>query len=277
MEHSGGNAENLVLVGEAINSIGTYNRDVQRSITSQVKELQSIVSLFTRSMLNVSKSSAASSDKLHQIEKQIEKCTQAEDLRVIKAHLEESLVAICEEAAHQEKSSDEIGNQVRETLSRPEAAAAVAEVVADVDLVTGLANFRAAQEAIRVAIAAKTSTYAVLLSVDRVESINSRFGFAVGDRILMLFSQHLAQRLSQNDQLFRWRGPAFMALFERTAPEMSVRAEVARMVAPRLEQQIEIGERSVLLPISASWMLTRVAGSTAESVTQKLDSFSGTR
>jgi GGDEF domain-containing protein len=274
LEQSTTSAASLVLAGEAIKSIETYNRGVQRSLDSRIKELQSIVSMFTRSMLQVSKGSAASADKLHQIERQIEKASQTEDLRVLKVHLEQSLGTICEEAAEQELRSVQINDQIQSAMSRPEAAAVLSEAVGDLDMVTGLPSFRAAERAMRSAIAAGSSTYVVLLCVDRVEVINSRFGFAVGDRMLMQFGQHLAQRLSKTDRLFRWRGPGFLALLDRSGPEVSIRAEVARMVSSRLEQQIELGERSVLLPIASSWMLTGVANSTVEKIMQKLDTFS---
>jgi diguanylate cyclase (GGDEF)-like protein len=273
MEESTSTGGTFVLAGEAIKSIETYNRGVQRSLSSQMKELQSIVSLFARSLLQVSKSSAASATKLHQIERLIEKSSQSEDLRVIKAQLEKSLEVICEEAAEQERRSEAVSSQISDAMSRPESAAVLSGAMAELDLVTGLPNFRAAERAIREAVAAQTPTFAVLLCVERVEVINSRFGFAVGDRVLMLFGQHLAQRLSKNDRLLRWRGPGFLALLDRTGSEMSIRAEVARMVSARLEQEVELSGRSVLLPISSSWMLTSVTGLTAEKLAQKLDAF----
>ncbi len=76
IEDSTHSAETFVLAGEAIKSIEMYNRGVQRSLHSQVKELQSIVSLFTRSMLHISKGSASSATNLRQIERQIEKAAQ---------------------------------------------------------------------------------------------------------------------------------------------------------------------------------------------------------
>lgn len=264
----------LVLTGEAIKSIETYNRGVQQSLGSQVRELQSIVSLFTRSMLQISKGSAASSTTLRQIERQIEKSSQAADLRTIKAQLQQSLEVLCEEAVQQERRTEQVTEQLRDAMSRPEAAAVMSEAVANLDMVTGLPNPSAAERAIREVCAAKTNTYAVLLCVERVEVINSRFGFSVGDRILMIFGQHLAQRMSQTDRLFRWRGPGFLALLERTGPEMAIRAEVARIVSTRMEQEIELGGRSVLLPIGSSWMLANMANLTVEQITQKLDKFS---
>ena len=69
----------------------------------------------------------------------------------------------------------------------------------------------------------------------------------------MLVSQHFAQQLSNTDQLFRWRGPAFVALLNRQAQTMAVRAEMTKMFAERLRYEVEIGSRTVLLPLSVSW------------------------
>jgi GGDEF domain-containing protein len=274
IEQSTSSADSLVLTGEAIKSIETYSRDVQRCLGSQIKELQSIVSLFTRSMLQVSKGSSGSAHKLHQIERQIEKTSQSQDLRAIKVQLEQSLETICEEAAEQERRSAQISDQIQAAISRPEAAAVLSQAIGDLDLATGLPNYRAAEAAIAAAIAAGTSTYVVLLCVDRLDAINSRFGFPVGDRVLMLYGQHMAQRFSKADTLFRWRGPGFLALLDREGPEISVRSEIARVVSARLEPEMELGGRSVLLPIASSWILASVAGSTLEKIVRKLDAFS---
>jgi hypothetical protein len=93
----------------------------------------------------------------------------------------------------------------------------------------------------------------------------------------MLFGQHIAQRLSQTDRLYRWRGPGFLALLDRTGPEISIRAEIARMVSARLEQEIDLSGRSVLLPVAASWTLASVMNSTQETVSQKLDAFTASQ
>ena len=267
----------LVLTGEAIKSIESYNRGVRSALGSQIKELQSIASLFTRSMLQISKGSAGSSSKLRLIERQIEKSCQAEDLRTIKAQLQQSLEVICEEAVQQELRSEQATEQLREAMSRPESAALLADAVADLDLVTGLPNFRAAEQAIRDACAGTTKSYAVLLCIERLEVINNRFGFATGDRVLLIFGQHLAQCFSKTDRLFRWRGPGFLALLDRSDAEMAVRAEVARIASTRLEEEIELNARSVLLPISSSWMLTSLANSSPEQISQKLDKFSASQ
>jgi GGDEF domain-containing protein len=274
IEESTLSATTFVLAGEAIKSIEMYNRGVQRSLHSQVKELQSIVSLFTRSMLHISKGSASSATNLRQIERQIEKSAQVEDLRAIKTQLELSLKGICDEAEQQEARGASIDNHIRATMSRPESAAVLAEAVSDIDLVTGLPSFQTIPPALCAAIAGGRNAYAVLLCVDRIEIINSRFGSTSGDRVLISLGERLVQRFTGTDLLFRWRGPGFLAIIERTESEMAVRDEIARAVSARLEQEIELGGRSVLLPISSSWVLVPLKNSNAEAVLKKLEVFS---
>ena len=137
IEESERNATTFVLAGEAIKSIEMYNRGVQRSLHSQVKELQSIVSLFTRCC-----TCFASATNLRQIERQIEKAAQIEDLRALKIQLELSLKGICDEAAQQEARGTTIATEIQATLSRPESAAVLAAAVSDIDLVTGLPSFK---------------------------------------------------------------------------------------------------------------------------------------
>ncbi len=274
IEESTSNTGTFVLAGEAIKSIETYNRSVQRALHSQVKELQSIVSLFTRSMLNISKGSVSSATSLRQIERQIEKAGQIEDLRLLKTQLEMSLKAICDEAAQQEERSTLITNRIQETMSRPESAALLAAAVSDIDLITGFPSFQMIPAALDAAISQRRNTYGVLFCVDRIKIINSRFGSTSGDRVLTTLGQRLAQRFIGTDALFRWSGAAILALIERTGSEMAVRDEVARVASARLEQDIELSGRSVLLPISTSWVLVALKDSQAESVFKQLEAFS---
>jgi diguanylate cyclase (GGDEF)-like protein len=267
-------ATTFVLAGEAIKSIEMYNRGVQRSLHSQVKELQSIVSLFARSMLHISKGSGSSATNLRLIERQIEKAAQIDDLRALKSQLELSLKGICDEAAQQEERGATIANQIRDTMSRPESAAMLTAAVSDIDLVTGLPSFNMVPTALGAAITDGRNAYAVLFCVDRIEIINSRFGPESGDRVLIALGQRLAQRFSGADVLFRWRGPGFLALIERTESEMAVRDEVTRLASARLEQEIELSGRSVLLPISNSWVLVALKNSDVEAVLKKLELFS---
>jgi GGDEF domain-containing protein len=87
--------------------------------------------------------------------------------------------------------------------------------------------------------------------MERLSAINASFGYGVGDRLLLQFAQDVAQRLSGNDRLFRWRGPTLAALLNRPEKIHDVRIEVRHLIGQRREQVVEFQGRSVLLPVAA--------------------------
>ena len=102
---------------------------------------------------------------------------------------------------------------------------------ADVDQVSGLPSPQKAESEITARVGADSAYYAAVFVVDRVESVNLRHGCAAGDRLLQAFGRNLATKLTSEDQVFRWRGPAFVALLKRNDPADGVRAEVAGFVS----------------------------------------------
>ena len=68
---------------------------------------------------------------------------------------------------------------------------------------------------------------------------------------MLQFAQDVAQRLSGDDKLFRWRGPALVAVLNRPGKTNDVRIEVSRLVGQRREQAVQIRERTVLPPVAA--------------------------
>jgi diguanylate cyclase (GGDEF)-like protein len=277
MEHNSNGPQLLILAGEAIQAIETYSRGVGRYLHQHSKELQSIVSLFTRTLLQVARSNHNSADKLREIERQIERTSHIDDIRLLRAKLADSLHELCAEADAQQRGAAEIGQQVRETIQRPETYTALSGLLSDIDIVTGLPSYRTFEPALRHAVAAHRNIFAVVLTIDRLETINSRFGFAVGDRVLVWLSQLVAQHFSKSDQFFRWRGPGIAALLERPGRGDAVRAEIARFAAHRFEQSFDLGARTALLPLSVSWVAVPLHGSTPDEVLRKLEQFSTQR
>ncbi len=121
------------------------------------------------------------------------------------------------------------------------------------------------------------AAYAVLFVVDRLHLFNARYGYATGDQILCKVHRHLGSCLSQEDRLFRWTGPAFMALLERIEGA-KVQEEVSRITSVKLEAAVQIGNGSVLLPIASTSLLLPLAQTTGlEELTQPIDAFIGER
>ena len=92
------------------------------------------------------------------------------------------------------------------------------------DSLTGVANRRCATEAIaqllRLMHHHPPSLCLAILQIDRLSHINQDHGYAVGDRVLSQFGQHLKRRFGGDDVVGRWGGRVFVvAMAGLTLPE----------------------------------------------------------
>ncbi|MEJ2431996.1 MAG: GGDEF domain-containing protein [Pseudolabrys sp.] len=133
------------------------------------------------------------------------------------------------------------------------------------DSLTGLANRRSfLQDAGQLAKrhAGKPRPTAVLLiDLDHFKSINDRFGHALGDRVLEIFSQAARASVRSTDLLGRFSGEEFAAVITDTTRDKAVAlAERIRAAFAQAGKEVD-GRPSV--PRSASdWLIARSRCST---------------
>ena len=100
----------------------------------------------------------------------------------------------------------------------------------EVDPLTGLANRRHLQEAMRRLGVDGAFTGAVLLAdLDHFKRINDRHGHAAGDAVLVEVAQRLRQMLREADLIVRWGGEEFLVLV-RALDAGAVQALAQRML-----------------------------------------------
>jgi len=63
-----------------------------------------------------------------------------------------------------------------------------------------------------------------------------------------------------------------MALLLRTTAEVEIKRELARIASVQAEEVVEIGNRSILLPVSSNWALFPV-NAPARVIREKADQF----
>jgi len=103
--------------------------------------------------------------------------------------------------------------------------------------------------------------------VHRMNYFNARFGSTIGDKVLVMCSQHLATTLIQPaDYLFRWKGPAFIALLEREDAVAQVEHDLQRLLATPLSQYLETATRTVFLPIKLTGSTVPATATTSAEV-----------
>lgn len=115
---------------------------------------------------------------------------------------------------------------------------------------TGLPLRAEAEEIVRHMIEQRKRAYAVVFYLHRMALTNARFGESIGNQVILFCSQHIATAvLRADDHLFRWQGPAFVAVIERPESLQTVTSEIQRLGVAPISRHFETPSRSVYLPI----------------------------
>lgn len=141
------------------------------------------------------------------------------------------------------------------------------------DPCTGLPTRGDGEEALQHAMQRQAHAYAVVFYLHRMAMTNARFGEAMGNQMILFCSQHIARLTHANDLLFRWSGPAFVAIIERQDPHLVVRNEVQRMITVPLSRFIETPSRSVYLPMKVTADVFPIFNKTFEEIMSRIERF----
>lgn len=238
----------LQATGAIVRAIETYNRGVSRYISDREEERKSADGLLMGKMLELAKGKGASAEKLRNIGQKLAKAVHGRDIRILKDELAESLQSVREEATHQQEQSDAITIQTLELMNTSGHSGAS---LVDSDPATGLPSMQTAELALQQAIGSRVHAYLVLFTV-ALGSITRRYGDGHHDAVLASFAKQIAAKLPRPDPLFRWKGPALVAILERPDLNDTLPPEIAKMSTFRPEFTLEIDGKSTKIQLSMS-------------------------
>jgi diguanylate cyclase (GGDEF)-like protein len=223
----------------------------------------------------LSSSSSSGIQTLQLIEKTLETGSTSVDIRSLRGQLADCFVIVRNDSI---RVREDTQNQIDMLQSGVQSARDHLASEFSTDPMTGLPGRAAAEQSIANTIAEGLDFAVALFMVDRVESINARFGRTVGDQMIRTMAQRLAQSASQPNSLLRWSGPAFLQVL-KVGPDFSaVEQQVKKMALTRVQMNIETDGGSQMLAISCSSLLEKVKKTeSAESVFRRLDAFIATR
>jgi GGDEF domain-containing protein len=262
--------DNLMVIAEAATqALTTYNKRIGSLLESRRSEVQHILGMLQDTVINIAGENTRSGKRLQEITLELEHSGPITDLRVLKGRLTECLTGLREEMVQQKAQAattmenlqmtiERGGNSVAANSGNGAATNGGNPVAANsgslLDSVTGLHCVSDGIVAMQTAIDGGKRQYAVVMVVNRVQMIRSRFGPKVGDHMMVGFKEYVAKQLSPSDQLFRWTGPTLVALLERPEPIGNVRLLLKRWLDAKIEVSYSGDGRSVLIPISAGWI-----------------------
>ena len=137
---------------------------------------------------------------------------------------------------------------------------AIAEQRAGTDELTGLANQRSANDAVKrmAADASKEAPLAaIVLDLDHFKQINDLYGHGAGDEVLAAVGAAVRTTLRVNDFCARWGGEEFLLLLPGTDPEgaraaaENLRAAVAGIRVASVQREISASLGVAVMPVHA--------------------------
>jgi GGDEF domain-containing protein len=248
-------SDRFMVVGQILRALEEYNRQTGNFLRIQNAELQKMIAMLTQTVIAVSVSSDTSVTKLHDLEKALEQTRILEDIHSIKAQLGECLESVRGEAQRHKAEGKVVLESLQQELAHSKERSADGAERLSLDPATGLPDKGEASLALQQAVTSPGLKFALIAVVNRVQAVNARFGYGIGDQVLSITAEHFRGALAADDKVFRWQGPTLVAVLYRKGDINSVREEVRRFAERKMEKTFVIGARSVLLPISTSWTL----------------------
>jgi GGDEF domain-containing protein len=252
----------LVIANQALEATQNEAKCVTEANDEQRRRMQSMVSMLTETITEISGQSDASVVLLQGIEQQIERASSLEDIGSLRDSLASCLTAVKEATVQQRKATLSAVERLRDHAQRApqQADGSAAPVLADSGATRG-------QE---------EAEYVAAFKLQRAEHILTRFGEGARDQMLAAMDEGLKSVQGPNDRLMRWKGPAFVMFLSSPDTLFETRRRLSAAVVKIGQLHIELGKNSALLAVGVEWIVFPQARySSLDLVFAEVDSFLG--
>jgi len=239
--------ELLVQAGSALQTLQDYNRRTARYLKRPAGEWQAVVTMLLAVIAGIAASDEQHASRLREISARVRSATGTEEVHKIRLQLAACLAEL------QMDSRRSREQDARLPLSPPEGAETAAVSPGGSDSATGILTRVQAEEALTAAWQTDPPSYVAIMTLDRLQVFNMRFGQSVGDEVIRYYAEFLRGRLRTVDRIFRWSVGSLLVLLPRPNRLEIVRDEVARLMEVRCEHTVQTASRTILLPIAARW------------------------
>lgn len=250
---------------ELMKRFENYGRSGAAILQNRQGELHSMVSMLTETVIKIGGHNDVSVARLREIVNALPQAGMAGDIQNLKQQLRESLATVLEEVQRRKADREVAIAKLEEDLGASRRQKAI-------DSITGLPGKQEAELALRSAVTSPDGKFVWIAVVSRVNAINARFGYAAGDRILSLCAKHFRSGLSNSDDLYRWQGPAFLAILSRDKRIDQVRSEIRHFADAPVQETLQLGTRAVSIQVSTNWSIIQPSPP-YEALQRKIETF----
>ena len=142
------------------------------------------------------------------------------------------------------------------------------------DKVTGLPSRTIAEKAIESALNDGRPRFAAVFVLDRICHMSDRYGTNVGHQAIRHCALFLSQKLPPDSLLFRWRGAAYVALFDTSGAMSDAKHLMEQISIQKLKFNFMTNNRSAMVNLTASFLAISLAmQESANAVAAQVDQF----
>jgi GGDEF domain-containing protein len=263
-------------VGYALDLLRDYNQRLLNFHQIQSNELKSVMRTMTETITYLSESRTRSVHQLQFMERELEQAVQIDDIRLLRSRLITCLDVVREETVRLQDESQQRSQQVRDQMDKAAKMGSPTERFGTMDAVTGLPGRRNAERSLSDALGSDKEHIVAAFVVKRLASINARYGRAVGDEVMLRASNYFAQHLSSASSLYRWNGPALVALMQVNGNAEEVRRNWTKIAGAKQEINMNVERRDVFVLVETVLFFQVLSKKTSmEDVARDLDRFVG--
>lgn len=233
----------------AVQAIGDYARETARLVHAQGAEMRNMIAMLATTVVDIGGVGGRAVTRLQTIGDELERAVAVQDVATLKTRLQLCLGDIRQAAKQQQAESTQMVQALRREISRKQEAGHIIGL----DLITDLPGEAVAQAQFLDALRTGERNHVAVFVLCSVQRINLRFGRSTGDEAVRALKQYLADQLSPADHMFRWPGPALVALLAGNDPFDRVSARLKRLLEKPIERTFEVDGHAVRIPLSVAW------------------------
>lgn len=243
--------ESVTAVVETINRVTRdYHMLTLERVHSRTSQLRSVISIFSKHVVDSSACGREHIEQLASAEKQLETATDLITYLRIKKSLGENLRKIREtQLAQQDRASRVLCETAAEVAPPP--AAALRTPPEPPDPRTGFASRKGAEARFAYNRAHGVATYVAVFVCHNYDGICNRHGVDAGDQLYAHLAKFVAVRMPSDTKYFSWNANSFVALLTGIRNIDHARREIPHIVAARLESVVAAGSGSQTMPLRA--------------------------
>ena len=239
----------LAASSDAVKALETYGQRTSEYLRQKDEQMQSMVTMLTDVVAELPVQTESSVARLQAVEKQIERASGLEDVRMVRANLKNCLLALRNASALQRSNSVATVQRLQSQIK-----AATGQSVPDTPP-PPVSDEPADQiaEPPEEPTESVAMSYVAAFKLQRAEHIVSRFGEHTKDQMVAVIGAQLKTALGPEDRLLRWKGASFLMFLKSPASKHEIRARLLGVVTATGQQHVEVGRKSALLSVGVDW------------------------